>query len=80
MTTVELRCPDGPRKLFAKLKVGEESGRYLPDNTLEISCWDCAKRISQERQHRVRVLHRFNFIGELVKTVVEDATPALPNL
>ncbi len=72
MTTVEVRCPLGPRKLFTKLKLGEEFGKYLPNNLIEFTCSDCAKRIGRERQQRVRVYHQFNFVGELICTHVED--------
>lgn len=72
MNTVEVRCPVGPRKLFTKLKLGEESGRYLSNNLIEFTCGDCARRIGREHRQRVRVYHRFNFIGELIQTVVDD--------
>lgn len=81
MITVEVRCPVGPQKLFTKLKLGEESGGYLPNGLIEFSCSDCAKRIGRVMQQRVRVFHRFDFAGELIQTVVEDlseATTALP--
>lgn len=72
MSTVEVRCPVGPKKLFTKLKLGEEFAKYLPNNIIEFTCQDCAKRIGRERGNRVRVYHRFNFVGELVETVLED--------
>jgi hypothetical protein len=81
VTTVEVRCPVGPQKLFTKLKLGEESGGYLPNGLIEFTCGDCSKRIGRESDRRVRVFHRFNFIGELIQTVVEDlneVTTALP--
>lgn len=71
-TIVEVRCPIGPKKLFTKLKLGEEFAKYVPGNLIEFTCADCAKRIGRERQARVRVFHRFNFVGELVQTHVED--------
>lgn len=76
--TVEVRCPVGPRKLFTKLKLGEEFGRYLPGNLIEFTCSDCARHISRERKARVRVYHRFNFIGELIETHVDDLWECLP--
>lgn len=71
MNTVEVRCPVGPRKLFTKLKLGEEFGKYLPYNLIEFTCSDCAKRIGRERGTRVRVFHRFNFAGELINTHID---------
>lgn len=73
MKTVEVRCPVGPRKLFTKLKLGEESGRYVPEtNAIEFTCSDCARTLGRQRQQRCRVYHRFNFIGELIETIVEE--------
>lgn len=72
MQTIEVRCPVGPQRLFTKLKLGEEFATRIDEgNLIEFTCSDCSKRLSRERQLRVRVYHRFNFIGELVSTVVE---------
>lgn len=71
MTTVEVRCPVGPQKLFIKLKLGEEFGNYVPDsNLIELTCSDCRRRVSREMNTPVRVFHRFNFLGELITTTV----------
>lgn len=71
-TTVEVRCPVGPRKLFTKLKLGEETVQYLPSNLIEFSCSDCAKSVSANVGRRVRVFHSFDFAGELIHTRVVD--------
>lgn len=72
MHSVEVRCPVGPRKLFTKLKLGEEFATYSEDgSSIEFTCGDCARRISRERNAPMRVFHRFNFLGELIKTTVE---------
>ena len=76
-TVVEVRCPVGPRRLFTRLQLGQESARYLaPGNLIEFTCGDCARRLSRQLGRRVRVLHRFNFLGELIDTAV--VTPAPP--
>ncbi len=74
MSTVEVRCPVGPRKLFTKLKLGEEFGGYVPGdgNLIEFTCRDCAKTIQRQTGDPCRVYHRFNFFGELVQTNVEQ--------
>lgn len=70
-TVIEVRCPVGPKRLFTKLTLGEETGGYIhPDNLIEFTCSDCARRLSRERDERVRVYHRFNFIGELISSKV----------
>lgn len=73
VNTVEVRCPVGPQKLFVKLKLGEEFGGYVDGNLFEFSCSDCAKRIGREKAIPVRVFHRYNFVGELVQTLVKAA-------
>lgn len=71
--TVDVRCPVGPRQLFVKLKLGEEFGQVVqPGNLMEFTCSDCARRLSREQRRPLRVLHQFNFIGELVQTTVEE--------
>jgi len=55
------------------LKLGEEFAQYVqPGNLIEFTCSDCARKLSRERQRRLRVFHRFNFLGELVETTVEE--------
>ncbi len=76
-TTVEVRCPVGPKKLFTKLKLGEEFATYVADaNLIEFTCRDCAKRISRENGQVVRVFHRFNFLGELIETSLQPIAGA----
>lgn len=72
MNTVEVRCPVGPRKLFTKLKLGEEFGTYLPNGLIEFTCQDCAKAYRRATNNFVRIYHSFNFIGELVSTRGEE--------
>jgi hypothetical protein len=61
----------GPRRLFTKLRLGEESARMIqPANLIEFSCRDCAGRRGCV-DGPVRVFHRFNFVGELIETIVE---------
>lgn len=76
-SVVEVRCPVGPQRLFTKLKLGEESARYVqPGNLIEFTCSDCARRLSREQGQRLRVLHRYDFAGELVESVVEALVEA----
>ena len=76
----DIRCPSGPKKLLAKMQQPteenlEESKRVV-NNLLELSCRDCTRDARREAVERgqeppLRVLHRFNLVGELVETVVE---------
>jgi hypothetical protein len=72
VNTIEVRCPNGPQKLFTKLKLGEEFAQMVPEqNLIEFTCRDCARAVSRQRNEPVRVFHRFNFLGELVTTVIQ---------
>lgn len=66
---VELRCPTGPHRLFAKLRLAGEPTPVTSDNLIELSCADCRKRLSREGSDVSLVLHRYNVVGELVETV-----------
>lgn len=67
---IDVRCPAGPQRLFTRLQFGQESGRYIhPDNLIEFSCSDCTRRATREEGHPVRVFHRYNFLGEHVRTI-----------
>ncbi len=69
-SVVEVRCPVGPQRLFTKLRLGEETHRYIqPDNLIEFSCSDCSRRLSRELNEAVQIFHRFNFLGELIQTL-----------
>lgn len=68
---VEVRCPVGPQRLFTKLRLGQIEHRYITeDNTIEFACSDCARSLANNGGTRKRVLHRYNFLGELVETIV----------
>lgn len=70
---IEVRCPAGPARLFTKLGLGQIPHRYIqPENWIEFQCSDCAKAYQRERAMRVRVLHRYNFAGELVQTLITE--------
>lgn len=79
---IELRCPVGhdrgdgtcsPGKLFALLRItGEQPSFIKPDNLIEMACPECKRRLVQRGTAAKRVLHRYNFAGELVDTLVEQ--------
>jgi hypothetical protein len=67
---VEVRCPVGFRRLFTRMQLGELEYRYVEHgNWLEFSCDDCARLLERDGSPRRRVLHRYNFLGELVETI-----------
>ena len=79
---VDLRCPsdlpgrDGechPGRLLARLQAaGERPSWVHPDNLIELACADCRVRLRKSGRRAARVLHRFDFSGELVETLVVD--------
>lgn len=77
---VELRCPQPkswdsechPGKLLAKLRIGGEEPSYIhPDNLIEMQCQDCKRHLTSQGRSVRRVLHRYDFAGTLVDTLVE---------
>jgi hypothetical protein len=69
---VELRCPIGPKALLAKVIKQGDGTRRTEGNLLELACRDCAKQLRKKNPEVKRVLHRFNILGELVESVVQD--------
>ena len=68
---VELRCPVGARKLFAKLLLSDPPPVVTSSNLLEMSCQDCRRKMHREGDSEVsHVLHRFDVIGRLIETVI----------
>ncbi len=68
---VELRCPVGPKQLLAKLRTDGEKAHVTSDNLMELACRDCARNAREYDPAVRRVLHRFDFAGELIESVVE---------
>lgn len=70
---IDVRCPVGPQRLFTRLRLGTESGRYIhPENVIEMSCSDCRRTARAHGADTSHVLHRYNFGGELVETIIVD--------
>lgn len=69
---VELRCPTGPRKLFAKLRLQGAQPVVTSDNLVELACQDCRRRMRSEGKDVALVLHRFDIVGQLIETVAVD--------
>jgi hypothetical protein len=70
-----------PGHLFAvvlsnQLGSPQEPSYVQPGNLIELACWACRKRMNAERERGsepeiARVLHRFDFAGQLVETLVQ---------
>jgi hypothetical protein len=71
--TLELRCPLGARRLFARMiQRGERPVYVHPDNLIEFSCYDCRHRMEQSGRRVQRVLHRYAVDGVLIETLVVE--------
>lgn len=69
-SVVEIRCPVGPRRLFAKMRQRGEQPSYIhPDNLIEFTCYDCRHELERQGRQVKRVLHRFSLDGTLVETL-----------
>lgn len=66
---IELRCPAGPKALLAKMVMRGETPTYDSWNLMELSCRDCSKIARKSDSEVIRVVHRFNILGELVESV-----------
>jgi WhiB family redox-sensing transcriptional regulator len=76
---LELRCPEPWRvrcdagRLLAKLRLSGQKPSYVhPDNLIELECQDCKVRLRKDGRSVARVLHRYDFLGEHVETLVVD--------
>lgn len=71
VTTTDVRCPAG--KLLAKMKHEGETPVVNDGNLLELHCRDCTRYERQTDAGVKRVLHCYDFVGNLVETLVERA-------
>jgi len=79
---VDVRCPvsmprpDGtchPGKLLLKIRTSGGRPAYVhPDNLIELYCEDCTRRLRKIRTGVLRVLHRYDFLGQLIETLVVE--------
>lgn len=70
MPTIDIRCPEGPKKLLMKLQINGERPTYTDGNLIELSCDHCKSTLRKQGLRLSRVLHRFDLAGELIETEV----------
>jgi hypothetical protein len=75
MPEIEIRCPEGPQRLFMKMRLSDnpdERPYIVPGlNLMELACSDCARVCRRGDSEVFRVLHRYAIDGELVESVVQ---------
>lgn len=79
---IDVRCPAGPPRADGTchpgkllLRIRQSGGRptYVhPDNLIELYCQECTFRLRKFRPGVLRVLHRYDFVGELIETLVVE--------
>lgn len=67
----EVRCPNGPQRLFMKLKLQGKSPVITGGNLMEFACQDCRRIMRGQGRVVTMVLHRYDFAGQLVETVID---------
>lgn len=68
---IEIRCPNGPQRLFMKLLSDGGHPRVVPDlNLMELACGDCARQMRKDGLEVYRILHRYAMTGELVENAL----------
>lgn len=72
METVEVRCPVDPRRMFSKLRLEGKKPTFVEGNLIEFSCDNCKATLRRRGTPVKRVLHRYDFMGELIETLTED--------
>lgn len=70
MNEVEIRCPVNFGRLFMKMKLAGDQPHYVDGNLMEFACDDCKKQHRRAGDQVTRVLHRYNFLGELVESEI----------
>lgn len=64
---IEIRCPVGPRRLLFRMQPLKP--HITPGNLIELSCSDCTRETRKKKPDTLRVVHRFDLLGDLVESV-----------
>lgn len=67
---IEVRCPVGPRRLFAKIVAEGGRPKIVEGNLIEFACSDCRRLRRLSGEPVTLVLHRYDLAGQLVETEV----------
>jgi hypothetical protein len=71
METIEIRCPEDPRRILTKILIRGERPHITEDNLIEIACDSCKVRLRRQGKTLDIVLHRYDLLGELIQTVIK---------
>ena len=64
---VDLRCPVNRSRLLARVK-RDPAVQIVEGNLVEVACTHCRNEMRRSDPTVLRVLHRFNVLGDLVET------------
>jgi hypothetical protein len=70
MRTIEIRCPEDPRRILSKILSRGEKPLITSDNLIEIACDSCKARLRKDGLTVSLVVHRYDLLGELIQTSV----------
>lgn len=72
---VDVKCPVGPRELLERLTFKRDPEEFRPfvdnDNLMNLKCSFCTRQARKSDPSVLRIIHQYNFIGELVTSSVE---------
>lgn len=81
---IDVRCPAGPPrgdgtcdpgKLLLRIRQnGEQPTMVQPNNLMELSCDDCTRKMRRRGRAVKRVLHRYDFSGTLIESLIVEDT------
>jgi hypothetical protein len=75
MPEVEIRCPEGPQRLFMKMRLSDNADErphiIQGLNLMELACSDCARAYRKRDPEIFRILHRYAIDGDLVESIVQ---------
>jgi hypothetical protein len=74
MSSVDFRCPNSPRRLFARLEVPPDVVA-TEGFELSVACLDCRRAAREHNRPATLVLHWFDLAGRHLRTQV---LPILP--
>lgn len=71
MTIVDMRCPNSPQRLFARVRAEGRRPAIVEGNLIEFACHDCKRDLRRAGEQVSLVLHRYDLAGTLIETEVK---------
>ena len=66
-----VKCPMRTKRVLLKLYIAEGEHVHVTDgNLMELACSDCRRFMRKDGEPVALVLHRFDFLGDYVETLI----------